>query len=198
MTVRAGREFLAVPGPTNIPDEVLQAMHRPAVEIYSEPLIALTDSLLAISASCSAPRAALHLHRQRPWRVGSGADQCVVARRQDPGAGKRPFAHRLGRCRGTARRRGRSPRGRLAARRAAADVEARLRADKGGAIKAILAVQIDTASASSTTSRRSARPSRPPGTMRSSWSMPSLRSAACRLTWTPGASTSRCRDRRKA
>jgi alanine-glyoxylate transaminase/serine-glyoxylate transaminase/serine-pyruvate transaminase len=33
MTVRAGREFLAVPGPTNIPDEVLQAMHRPAVEI---------------------------------------------------------------------------------------------------------------------------------------------------------------------
>jgi len=46
MTVRAGREFLAVPGPTNIPDEVLQAMHRPAVEIYSEPLIALTDGLL--------------------------------------------------------------------------------------------------------------------------------------------------------
>ena len=31
MTVRAGREFLAVQGPTNIPDEVLQAMHRPAV-----------------------------------------------------------------------------------------------------------------------------------------------------------------------
>ena len=46
MTVRAGREFLVVPGPTNIPDEVLQAMHRPAVEIYSEPLIALTDGLL--------------------------------------------------------------------------------------------------------------------------------------------------------
>src|SRR6516165_5567581 len=46
MTVRAGREFLAVPGPTNVPDEVLQAMHRPALEIYSEPLIALTDGLL--------------------------------------------------------------------------------------------------------------------------------------------------------
>jgi alanine-glyoxylate transaminase/serine-glyoxylate transaminase/serine-pyruvate transaminase len=27
MTVRVGREFLAVPGPTNEPDEVLQAMH---------------------------------------------------------------------------------------------------------------------------------------------------------------------------
>ena len=46
MSVRGGREFLAVPGPTTIPDEVLQAMHRPAVEIYSKPLIALTDSLL--------------------------------------------------------------------------------------------------------------------------------------------------------
>jgi alanine-glyoxylate transaminase / serine-glyoxylate transaminase / serine-pyruvate transaminase len=46
MVVRAGRQFLAIPGPTNIPDEVLQAMHRPAVDIYSEPLIALTDSLL--------------------------------------------------------------------------------------------------------------------------------------------------------
>src|SRR5262249_59200820 len=46
MSVRGGREFLAVPGPTTIPDEVLQAMQRPAVEIYSKPLIALTDSLL--------------------------------------------------------------------------------------------------------------------------------------------------------
>jgi len=46
MTVRGGRELLASPGPTNIPDEVLQAMHRPAVEIYAKPLIAMTDSLL--------------------------------------------------------------------------------------------------------------------------------------------------------
>jgi hypothetical protein len=42
MSVRAGREFLATPGPTTIPD----AMHRPAVNMYSGPLIALTDSLL--------------------------------------------------------------------------------------------------------------------------------------------------------
>ena len=49
MNVRAGREFLAVPGPTTIPDEVLQAMQRPAVEIYSKPLIALTDSLLGLA-----------------------------------------------------------------------------------------------------------------------------------------------------
>jgi alanine-glyoxylate transaminase/serine-glyoxylate transaminase/serine-pyruvate transaminase len=46
MAVRAGREFLAMPGPTTIPDEVLAAMHRPAIDIYSGPLIGLTDSLL--------------------------------------------------------------------------------------------------------------------------------------------------------
>ncbi len=46
MSVRAGREFLAIPGPTTVPDEVLRAMHRPAVDIYSGPLLALTDSLL--------------------------------------------------------------------------------------------------------------------------------------------------------
>src|SRR5262245_43731424 len=47
MTVRAGREFLAIPGPTNMPDEVLRAMHRPALDIYSEQMINLTDSLIS-------------------------------------------------------------------------------------------------------------------------------------------------------
>ena len=47
MVVRAGREFLAIPGPSTMPDEVLAAMHRPAVDIYSGPLLALTDRLLA-------------------------------------------------------------------------------------------------------------------------------------------------------
>ena len=46
MVVKAGREFLAIPGPTTVPDEVLQAMHRPAVDIYAGPLIALTERLL--------------------------------------------------------------------------------------------------------------------------------------------------------
>jgi alanine-glyoxylate transaminase/serine-glyoxylate transaminase/serine-pyruvate transaminase len=33
MSVANGREFLSIPGPTNIPDEVLAAMHRPAIDI---------------------------------------------------------------------------------------------------------------------------------------------------------------------
>ena len=47
MTVRAGREFLAIPGPTTMPDEVLRAMHRPALDIYSKEMLDLTHSLLA-------------------------------------------------------------------------------------------------------------------------------------------------------
>src|ERR1700750_2331604 len=46
MAVGAGREFLAIPGPTTVPDDVLRAMYRPAVDIYSASLAQLTDSLL--------------------------------------------------------------------------------------------------------------------------------------------------------
>src|SRR5260370_27883696 len=46
MVVRAGREFLAIPGPTTMPDEVLRAMHRPALDIYSDQMVEMTDSLL--------------------------------------------------------------------------------------------------------------------------------------------------------
>src|SRR5260370_8053027 len=46
MTGRAGREFLAIPGPTTMPDEVLQAMHRPALDIYSREMVELTAGLL--------------------------------------------------------------------------------------------------------------------------------------------------------
>jgi alanine-glyoxylate transaminase/serine-glyoxylate transaminase/serine-pyruvate transaminase len=47
MSVSAGREFLSIPGPTVIPDAVLAAMQKPAVDIYAGPLVALTASLLA-------------------------------------------------------------------------------------------------------------------------------------------------------
>jgi alanine-glyoxylate transaminase/serine-glyoxylate transaminase/serine-pyruvate transaminase len=46
MTVANGREFLAIPGPTNIPDAVLAAMHRPAIDIYSGDMLRITRTLL--------------------------------------------------------------------------------------------------------------------------------------------------------
>ncbi|MEP3047073.1 MAG: aminotransferase class V-fold PLP-dependent enzyme [Roseibium sp.] len=47
MSLRNGKEFLMIPGPTNVPDEVLRAMHRPAVDIYEGPLLETTDYCLA-------------------------------------------------------------------------------------------------------------------------------------------------------
>ena len=56
MVVRAGREFLAIPGPTTMPDEVLRAMHRPALDIYSEEMVQLSDGLLRdLSGSYALP-----------------------------------------------------------------------------------------------------------------------------------------------
>ena len=62
MTVRAGREFLAIPGPTTMPDEVLQAMHRPSLDIYSHEMIDLTDSLHADLSKLFATKAKSYIH----------------------------------------------------------------------------------------------------------------------------------------
>lgn len=47
MRVANGRQFLSIPGPTTVPDEVLRAMHRPAVDIYAGDLVDVTRSCLA-------------------------------------------------------------------------------------------------------------------------------------------------------
>jgi alanine-glyoxylate transaminase/serine-glyoxylate transaminase/serine-pyruvate transaminase len=46
MSLAIGREFLAIPGPSVIPDAVIQAMARPAVNIYEGELEAITDTAL--------------------------------------------------------------------------------------------------------------------------------------------------------
>ncbi|WP_395173565.1 pyridoxal-phosphate-dependent aminotransferase family protein [Roseibium alexandrii] len=47
MPLRYGKEFLMIPGPTNVPEEVLRAMHRPAIDIYEGPLLETTDACLS-------------------------------------------------------------------------------------------------------------------------------------------------------
>lgn len=42
----AGRDYLAIPGPSVMPDAVLQAMHRGAPNIYADELVDLTRGLL--------------------------------------------------------------------------------------------------------------------------------------------------------
>ena len=147
MTVRAGREFLAVPGPTNIPDEVLQAMHRPAVEIYSEPLIALTDSLLHDMSKLFNTKGRTYIYIANghgAWEAAltnvlSRGDKILVLENGKFGRDWGDAAAGLGIevefLNGDWRRAVRPDK-----------VETRLRSDKGGAIKAILAVHIDTSS----------------------------------------------------
>ncbi|WP_281709097.1 pyridoxal-phosphate-dependent aminotransferase family protein [Phaeobacter italicus] len=46
VSLAAGRGYLAIPGPSVIPDAVLQAMHRPSPNIYAGELIDLTATLV--------------------------------------------------------------------------------------------------------------------------------------------------------
>ena len=147
MSVRAGREILAVPGPTNIPDEVLQAMHRPAVELYSKPLIALTDTLLRDIARLFGTGGRTYIYVANghgAWEAAltnvlSRGDKILVLESGKFGVDWGDAAARLGVevevLKGDWRH----------AVQAAA-VEARLRDDTAGSIKAVLAVQVDTSS----------------------------------------------------
>ncbi|HMA13666.1 MAG: pyridoxal-phosphate-dependent aminotransferase family protein [Bacteroidota bacterium] len=148
MTLRNGREFLAIPGPTNVPDAVLNAMHRPAVEIYTGPLLEVTRSLLEdlkrLFGTRSGRTYIYAANGHGAWEAAltnvlSRGDKVLVL-----GSGRFPtlwgemgafigveveeltfgFRHPV------------DP----------AAVEARLKADRAGEIKAVLMVQVDTAS----------------------------------------------------
>lgn len=45
-SLRQGRPYLAIPGPSVMPDRVLQAMHRPAPNIYAGEIVDMTASLV--------------------------------------------------------------------------------------------------------------------------------------------------------
>lgn len=47
MSLGQGRHYLAIPGPSVMPDRVLAAMHRPAPNIYHGPLIDLVEGAVA-------------------------------------------------------------------------------------------------------------------------------------------------------
>ncbi|HEY3586317.1 MAG TPA: hypothetical protein VGK85_04150, partial [Myxococcaceae bacterium] len=47
MTVRRGRHFLQIPGPTNVPDRVLRAMDFPTIDHRGPTFQALGQEVLA-------------------------------------------------------------------------------------------------------------------------------------------------------
>jgi alanine-glyoxylate transaminase/serine-glyoxylate transaminase/serine-pyruvate transaminase len=147
MVVRAGREFLVIPGPTTVPDEVLRAMHRPAIDIYAGPLLALTESLLADLSRLfrTAGRSYIYIaNGHGAWEAAltnvlSRGDKVLVLESGRFAVGWGNAAAFLGAeveiLKGDWRRAIRP-----------AEVEARLRQDKAGTIKAILVAHVDTSS----------------------------------------------------
>ena len=148
MTVRNGREFLSIPGPTTVPDEVLSAMHRPAIEIYSGALEDITTTCLEDLRRVFRTRGRTYIYAANghgAWEAAlvnvlSRGDKVLVLESGIFAVGWGEMAAMLGveveRLPGGWRR---------AVDPAA--VEARLREDKAGEIKAVLVVQVDTASA---------------------------------------------------
>jgi len=147
MTVANGREFLSIPGPTNVPDAVLAAMHRPAIDIYSGEMVAITDSCLKDLATIFATVGRCYIYAANGhggWEAAlsnvlSRGDTVLVLDSGRFARGWGEMAAMLGIEVDTL----------SAGWRKAVDpgaLEERLRRDKAHAIKAVLVVQVDTAS----------------------------------------------------
>ncbi|QLH69982.1 pyridoxal-phosphate-dependent aminotransferase family protein [Rhodopseudomonas palustris] len=147
MAVSAGREFLAIPGPTTTPDEVLQAMHRPALDIYSNEMVALSEGLHTDLSRLFATKGKSYIYIANghgAWEavisnVLSRGDKVLVLESGRFAVGWGNAARAMG-CdvevlHGDWRRAVRVD-----------EVEARLRRDTDHSIKAIVVVQVDTAS----------------------------------------------------
>ena len=142
-----GREFLSIPGPTNVPETVLQAMHRPAVDIYADDLLDTTRQCLQDLKPVFRTAGSTYIY------IANGHGAWEAALTNTLSRGDRVLVLESGRF-----ARGWGDQGEMLGlavevlpggwRRAVdpAAVTARLRADPEGTIKAVLVVQIDTAS----------------------------------------------------
>ncbi len=142
-----GREFLSIPGPTNVPESVLQAMHRPAVDIYDDDLLDTTRQLLVDLKAVFRTEGSTYIY------IANGHGAWEAALTNTLSRGDRVLVLESGRF-----AKGWGDQGEMLGlavevlpgdwRRAVdpAAVEARLRADPTHEIKAVMVVQIDTAS----------------------------------------------------
>jgi alanine-glyoxylate transaminase/serine-glyoxylate transaminase/serine-pyruvate transaminase len=147
MTLSRGRDLLAIPGPSIIPDRVLNAMHRPAPNIYEGELIEITESVIADLKRVALTDGAVAVY------IGNGHAGWEAAIANVLVPGDRALVIATGRFglgwAATARQMGVEVEVMDFGFRATLDadrVAERLRADRARAIKAVLAVQTDTAS----------------------------------------------------
>src|SRR6056297_3373999 len=140
-----GRAYLAIPGPSVMPEEVLRAMHRGAPNIYEGELIEMTAGLIPDLCAVARTQGKVAIYIAN----GHGAMEAALANTVAPG--ERILVPATGRFghgwAEVAQLRGIEPDILDFGKRAAVDldrVEAALRADKDHAIRAVLATHADT------------------------------------------------------
>ena len=143
---RAGRHFLQIPGPTPVPDRILRAMDMPVIDHRGPEFKALGLKVLAgIKTIFKTVEPGVHLSLLRHRRVGGGARQHALARRQGADVRDRALRHAVeehGRRSSGCSRSSSPPTGAAAptprpSRRACAE-------DKGHTIKAVCVVHNET------------------------------------------------------
>lgn len=140
-----GRHYLAIPGPSVMPDRVLQAMHRPAPNIYRGELVEIVESIVPDLKAVARTRhdVAMYIaNGHGAWEAAlsnvlSPGDKVLVLATGRFGHGWGDIAARLG------AEVERLEFGRVAPANPEM-LEAALRADTDRRIKAVLAVQVDT------------------------------------------------------
>ncbi|MDK3020008.1 pyridoxal-phosphate-dependent aminotransferase family protein [Pseudodonghicola flavimaris] len=147
ISLAQGREYLAIPGPSVMPDAVLQAMHRPAPNIYEGALIDMVAGLIPDlkRVARTAHNAAIYICN------GHGGWEAALANTVAPGEKVLvPATGRFGMgWADTAQGRGIETQILDFGRKTPWDLDQvaeALRADSGQTIKAVLAVHVDTSS----------------------------------------------------
>ena len=145
MTLSNGRPYLAIPGPSVMPDRVLRAMHRAAPNIYNGELVDMVPGIVEDLKWVARTR-----HHAAIY-IGNGHAAWEAAVANVFSRGDRALTLSTGRFAhgwtGVARRMGVTVDVIEFGKRAPVDparVEAALRADKSGEIKAVMCVQVDT------------------------------------------------------
>lgn len=104
MSLASGRPYVAIPGPSVMPDRVLAAMQRPAPNIYTGAIVDLTQSILADLkrvARCTAHVALYICNGHGAWEaaianMASRGDKFLVCATGHFGVGWADHARRMG------------------------------------------------------------------------------------------------------
>jgi alanine-glyoxylate transaminase / serine-glyoxylate transaminase / serine-pyruvate transaminase len=147
MTLAQGRPYLAIPGPSVMPDRVLNAMHRAAPNIYAGKLHDMVETLFPDlrAVACTAQNVAIYIaNGHGAWEAAnanlfSRGDKALVLATGRFGIGWAESVQAMG-VKTEVLDFGKSDPVDLTR------LEAALRADRGHAIKAVLVTHVDTAS----------------------------------------------------